>query len=363
MNLRHSMTPISLLLSLALHSFLVYGALEKLASLPPLIKKSEDEPIMAELVDAPIPKQSSREIAPPSEARETDTPPADAKLGEKNTITEKESIRRGTEEGPKGENQPAKAVPSQPTTPKEVKAPEKKSPPVEKTTRAPEKQERPKTQPQKSEPKNPVLKLGENDVLAKLGPGTLTPSGKESGSESWAEEKDRKEGPSDAERSTRFLSVQPFRKSGSGILQPGVSDVLNNVPDGEITVLNEKADQFAVFVRRVANQVFGALRRTSWAKLSAPEVEAIRKYGRVRAVLSPKGKLMRVEVLDGSGSILFDELLNDSVEIGANDQNPPKEALAPDGNFRFIFIARTWTRRAPNNISEQRWIVLGTGLE
>ena len=40
----------------------------------------------------------------------------------------------------------------------------------------------------------------------------------------------------------------------------GSTDYLPNLPDGDITLLNTKADHFAVFVRRVAARVFAALR-------------------------------------------------------------------------------------------------------
>ena len=53
----------------------------------------------------------------------------------------------------------------------------------------------------------------------------------------------------------RFLGLQ------------GNADFLPNLPDGDITMLNTKANRFAVFVRRVATQVFGQLRTSGWSQL------------------------------------------------------------------------------------------------
>jgi hypothetical protein len=290
--------------------------------------------IVAEIIDL-APPEPERQIAPPSEAPETDEPDRDAKLGERNTKTDREALKRG-EDAPKGR-------PKERDEAAAGRVHGRTSPPPP--------------------AREPVLRLGESDLLAKLGPGTLEPPGPPS-TERRPRTAEEPEPPSDREREVRFLAVEPFRRgSGFGSLAAGSSDLLTNVPDGDITLLNEKADRYAVFVRRVALQVFGALRRSSWTTIPPHEVSAVSRFVRVRAVLSPQGKLLRSELLDGSGSFLFDDLLKDAVEHGASDQNPPREAATTDGNFHFLFLARMWSRRSANNVSEQRWIVLGTGLE
>ncbi len=163
---------------------------------------------------------------------------------------------------------------------------------------------------------------------------------------------------------------QPFsRASGSGAAvlgEFGSSDYLPDLPDGDITMLNAKANQFAVFVRRVAVQVFAKLRASGWESLSAADVLSIRQMGKVRAVLSAAGKLEKVEIIESSGNSRFDQVVINAVREGASDRNPPKEALLSNGKIQFIFASRSWVRGAlgkHGNPFERRWLLLGTGLE
>lgn len=165
-------------------------------------------------------------------------------------------------------------------------------------------------------------------------------------------------------------SYHPFSRaagSGAAILgQFGTNDYLPNLPDGDITLLNAKANQFAVFVSRVATKVFAALRQAGWDRLSAGDVYAIRDLSKVRAIMSQSGELLKVELIDSSGSSRFDEIVISAVRSGVADKNPPKEALLPDGNIHFIFASRSWVRGAIGRQGapiERRWLLLGTGLE
>lgn len=170
---------------------------------------------------------------------------------------------------------------------------------------------------------------------------------------------------SDTERLTTLESYEPFSHNSLKRLfssKPGDADFLPNIPDGDITLLNAKADHFAVFVRRVALQVFGALRRKSWAALPLAEASRAREFTVLEAILSPNGKLIKVRLTDSSGSESFDRVVTSAAEEGAWDQNPPPAAIAADGNYHFIFQAKTWARFIPNAAQEQRWILLGTGL-
>ncbi len=156
--------------------------------------------------------------------------------------------------------------------------------------------------------------------------------------------------------------------SGAAILgAQGTLDHLPNLPDGDITLLNTKASLHAVFVRRVASLVFGELRAQGWDSLRPQDIYAVSNSSTVRAVLSPQGKLLRATLESGSGSPRFDEVLEAAVKKGARDSNPPKEAVATDGNFHFIFQARSWSRPAASPRTgaptERRWLLLSTGLE
>jgi hypothetical protein len=145
-------------------------------------------------------------------------------------------------------------------------------------------------------------------------------------------------------------------------VRPGSPDYLPGIPDGEITMLNAKADRFAPFVRRVAEQVFGLVRKFQWHTLPAQEVRRIEEFTSVEAVMSPAGKLIEVNLLEPSGSASFDRLIARSVREGANDQNPPAGAAAEDGNIRFIFRSRCWSRPGAGGAGESRWLLLATGL-
>lgn len=158
----------------------------------------------------------------------------------------------------------------------------------------------------------------------------------------------------------------PFKKSDSNELfrsSPGTLDYLPHIPDGDVTLLNAKANRYAIFVRRVALQVFGALRKKSWQQLSAREIFKIRDNVVVYASMSKEGKLLNVRIGSTSGSESFDKTVFDAASEGTWDQNPPQGAESNDGLIHFIFQAKTWSRRSGEAMQEQRWLLLGTGLK
>lgn len=148
-------------------------------------------------------------------------------------------------------------------------------------------------------------------------------------------------------------------------LSAGVQDYLPSVSDGEITMLNAKADKFATFVRRVAEQVFAQIKGGGFLGLSIAELQKIKKAVRFRAVLSPKGELLRVESIFTSGVSSFDTVVRRAVEKGALDPNPPSAAAGTDGNFYFLFEseAKGWIEESSRGRNERRWLILSTGLE
>ena len=168
-----------------------------------------------------------------------------------------------------------------------------------------------------------------------------------------------------------FKAYQPFsRASGSGarfLGAPGSSDYLPNLPDGDITLLNTKANVFAVFVRRVATQVFAQMRSAGWEFLRAQDIRSMSRETTVLAVLSPQGQLLTVSVDSPSASEKFDQVLIQAVKQGARDPNPPAAAVKEDGNIHFIFKARSWVQFTGNPRTgapmERRWLMLATGLE
>ncbi len=170
---------------------------------------------------------------------------------------------------------------------------------------------------------------------------------------------------SEKDRAREFEQYQPFRRNtSSGIFsdRAGIPDYLPSIPDGDITLLNAKADRHAIFVRRVALQVFGALRRMSWAEIPFKEINTMTGFVTVEAIMNNQGHLIRIKLEQSSGVHDFDNVLSQAVREGAWDQNPPVKAGAEDGNIHFIFQSRTWARQRGDAIREQRWLLLGTGL-
>jgi hypothetical protein len=163
------------------------------------------------------------------------------------------------------------------------------------------------------------------------------------------------------DRNLKLKEYSPFSHSALDNYMPGIPDFLPNIQDGEVTLLNTKADKHAVFVRRVALQVFGSLRAYSWAKLPAAEFARVKEFVTIHAVLSPEGKLLSTKIEESSGSPSFDNVLKSAADKSAWDQNPPASAKAEDGNIHFIFKSRSWSR-AGAQMQEERWILLATGL-
>ena len=153
-----------------------------------------------------------------------------------------------------------------------------------------------------------------------------------------------------------------YKSTLESVRSPGQSDFLPSIPDGEITFLNAKANAYAIFVRRVALQVFGALRKHSWSSLGRRDIASASSTTTIRATLSAKGKLLGIEQLSSSGSKGFDAVVKRASQEGAWDHNPPAGAKAGDGKIYFIFKSRSWTRAGAGSHRERRWILLSTGL-
>jgi TonB family protein len=267
----------------------------------------------------PLPAQ--RQIVSEPAADESAEAPETQLLAEKNHKTAKEQIKRG--------DSPDAGLPNKMTN----SQPKRKVPPIKQETQ----QERPL--------KN--LKLDSSTLLKQFA-----------------------QAPNKATEESTSQS-QPFsRPSGSGaafVGRTGLSDFIPSLPDGDLTLLNTKADQYAVFVRRVATQVFAQLRLAGWDTLRPADITSISRDTYIRAVLSSDGALQRVELVESSGSPRFDDTVVAAAKRGAKDPNPPSGAMASDGTIRFIFKSRSWVRYAAAARNgapiERRWLLLGTGLE
>lgn len=280
------------------------------------------------------------------------------KISDVDSRTEVEKIRRGDPGGAPGKPEQQ----AQPSKPQEQQKPSvsQPEPPQRLAPKAEAKQsERPPVKSQEPQSKRDLhvsdLKLDSATLTSKFGNTPQNPSKARSSNSSASD----------------LSQYQAFsRPPGSGatfVGTGGINDHLPNLPDGDITLLNAKANTYAGFVRRVAVQVFAQLRVQGWEKISAQQLQRLGDFTTIEAVLSPDGKFIRASIVGLSGSDAFDSVVNTSVSQGASDPNPPEGARAKDGLIHFIFRARSWSQigisRRSGAPTENRWILLATGLE
>lgn len=171
--------------------------------------------------------------------------------------------------------------------------------------------------------------------------------------------------PAQQEASTKRTDLlrhgDPWRTGGV----PGASmDFLPTVRDGDITMLNTKAEQFAPFVRRVAIRVFEnfwiALRHNVQGSFAGSTQES----ATIEAIMDRKGQLVAVNVKDRSMSIVLatDRNLQNACQQGFFDRNPPSGAEANDGNIHFIFEARVAISVDPHGRGPMGGALLSAGL-
>jgi len=313
-----------------------------LSELPPPSFEVSFVPALVPASSKPIKRQI---ITEPSSAMTQDAPENARFEAEKNRVTQREQIKRGA--GQDAAPAVGKAQPQPPASASATKAAEV-SPQTKTAAPAPAKKQ---TKQITSLRLSPEAMRGEFAI-----------SGKEPSQAPPARDLLRAPNP--------LAAYRPFsRPAGSGarfLGTTGSSDYLPHLPDGDITLLNAKANKFAVFVRRVATRVFSKLRASGWESLSSSDISRMRAMSSVRAILSPTGKLLEVKLEAPSGSKNFDEVLFQAVKNGASDPHPPPGALAADGNIHFHFKARSWSQmgrsRGGKGFAEQRWLLLATGL-
>ena len=357
----NSETIVAIVVSILLHIGFVILILRQPEGRPP------EQPLEVSMVTLEDPKvlKNEPQIVSPSERTEIDKPNPEAKLlSDRDSTVTHEQKRVGDPGGMVG-------PPSEPSVPKEEQKPQKEEkqqqpqkgvqkPRAEKEDskqqpKPPKNQEAPKNDDFIQELDNKPRKIKQLTLDTET---TISRFGVSNGSNT---ESDRSFSP----QNYKAFSRPPG--SGAAFLgSGGIRDYLPNLPDGDITLLNEKASTYASFVRRVASQVFSQLRQSGWESISRADIMSISDFTTVTAVLSPHGQLLRVELHDTSGSRRFDEALVVATKAGARDPNPPAGALAADGNIRFIFKARSWSEVWPDPRgfpSERRWLLLATGLE
>jgi hypothetical protein len=141
----------------------------------------------------------------------------------------------------------------------------------------------------------------------------------------------------------------------------GTLDFLPDVREGDITLLNTKAEVFAPFVRRVAIRVFQnfliLLKHDLFASgiPTAEQVEA-------EVVMDPSGEMAGFNINQRSSriSLASDRRLQQACTEGFFDRNPPPGARAKDGKIHFVF--RTAIESTPTPRGPQFYIQMQAGL-
>jgi hypothetical protein len=342
-------------LSLVLH-IILFAALQRAPLAPPAREVFE-----VEFVTEPPQQKQREQMVSPSESASKAPPLNTRLLSERDSSVEKEQLKRGDglEAGPVRGAQPGAPAPET----KPAKDSPKSQP--QRAVRDEPQRKAGNASPPKAEPaaadreraslQRPLkqLSLDNSTLLEKFGASKESPPNQ-----------DRVGEVSPA----RYRAFSRPAGSGAAFLgATGSSDFIPSLPDGDITLLNAKASKFAVFVRRVATQVFGRLRQSGWETLRASDIQSMGDFSTVEAVLNLKGELESVTLHGKSGSERFDRVLSQAVQGGAKDGNPPADAVASDGRIHFIFKARSWSQPGADPRTgapfERRWLLLQTGLE
>jgi len=359
-----------LLLSIAAHALLLLwmrGATLSLGDVepPPLVVKLAQAPPQAQ-AQAPRPAppaaqaQPQNQIVAPSD-RENEQPPLGrAFLSDRDNRVEQETIRRGNPEAGAPPQQPQQAPPQQappqappqqvakapPAAPAPAKAAPprqaKAAPPAPAKAKAPPTQRRAApqargAQPSRDQPRGETIPerlpgLNElfrppSEVLAKAG---IDPSGQAAAAaERRAADDPRKD----------LVSAPPPAPGLFGGPR-GSFDYLPDVAQGNLTMLNTKADRFAPFVRRVGTRVFQNLLIYQRQNLEASDIIAANDLVTARVILDRSGKLKNLEIEDHSGSMAVDQTLIDALRQAAFDDNPPPSAANANGEYEFVFQAQ-----------------------
>jgi TonB family protein len=347
-----------LLLSLLLHA----GLLAWLRGAKLSLGDAEPAPIIVKLAPAVAPPPSkpvqvakaatrpSEQVVAPSDKENNLPPDGRAFLSDRDNRVEKETIHKGNPEAgtPQEKQQPpqqmasiarpappAQAKPAahepaakaqaRPQPAKEPRAKAQRATRPARTGEATNERARGDTTPERLPGLNQLFAPPE-EVLAKAQMAREAAGGA------------AKPGAADDPRKDLVSAPPPAPGLFSGMR--GSFDYLPDVAQGNLTMLNTKADRFAPFVRRVGTRVFQNLLIFQRQNLEASDILAAHDIVTVRATLDPSGKLKSIDVDDHSGSMAVDQTLLDALRQACFDENPPKSAANDKGEYEFIFQAQ-----------------------
>jgi hypothetical protein len=323
-----------------------------LASLPKVLPKAVPPPAApvpaAPAAPAiPIPKQ---QIVSPSDEGEEKEPANTRLLSDRNNTVKEEMVHRGE---PAAGNPETKQQPAETKRKVEVKRPRQEAKPDVAGGSAAE----------PSGARSQIAALPKLDQLLPsseemIREGVVRPD--ESGSAKPAPEQQ-----ASVERKDLLRHGDPW---GTGGLHGGTMDFLPTVHEGDITLLNTKADLFAPFVRRVAARVFEHLQIALRQAAQRASGGSGREYAQVEAVMSKSGQLMSTRLVErGSNTTLAAdrELLSVTKPDIFFDSNPPSGAEAADGNIHFILLIDLMVQADPRSARPGVYYagVAGVGLK
>lgn len=105
-------------------------------------------------------------------------------------------------------------------------------------------------------------------------------------------------------------------------------------PPGETTLTNAKAQKFGDFAYALLKQTLAAAQELEAKKFEQRKLSSELKQVVLTAVMTPVGTLTEIAIEQHSGDIAVDRLVIEACKQGLRARNPPKGALASDGNYR-----------------------------
>jgi len=258
----------------------------------------------------PVPEQ---QIVSPSDAGKNEAPPDTRLLSDRDNRVDQQMVKRGNPA-------PGEEAPGQKAPPKVAPAP-KPAKPVE--ARGGGRTDR-----------EPPPRIASLPGLDRLMPDALRLA-----EEGYGKQADVPPGEQVAQ-ADQARRMQP--RGADGLMIPssgpiGSMDFLPDVREGDITLLNTKAEVFAPFVRRVAMRVF----QNFWISLKRDLVGsalATTETVEAEAIMDPAGEMIAFNVNQRSAriSLASDRRLQQACNVGFFDRNPPPGARAADGSIHFI---------------------------
>jgi hypothetical protein len=266
----------------------------------------------------PLPEQ---QIVSPSEGGEEKAPKKTRFLSDRDTTVKEQSVRRG---------EPAPGEPSAAQRAQKAGRSGRSG-----------KREQPAARENPGSPPAEVASLSKLPGLNELLPGASRLASEGYGGPG----KTGKEGDSadgDAQETRDLLKTGEGWQTSSN--RHGTLDFLPDVREGDITLLNTKAELFSPFVRRVAVRVFGHL-----VILLRRQLEGVtssnREWVTIEAIMNKQGDLVSLVMKDrsSSSSLSVDRSLQRACHDGFFDRNPPSGAESADGNIHFLLHTRVAT--------------------